>query len=81
MSDRELAQEEADGMEWWNQCSRYERAAWCREAGNARPADAWAAYKRVRDRASMSDAPLGYDLPHEDYYEPYSTSAGPHEPD
>ncbi|SFI01240.1 hypothetical protein [Modicisalibacter xianhensis] len=29
----------------------------------------------------MSDALIGYDLPHADFYEPYSTSAEPHKPD
>lgn len=36
----------AAGMAWWNALSEKQRAEWLSRANSARPADAWAAYKR-----------------------------------
>ncbi|BCH04936.1 hypothetical protein MesoLj131b_69350 (plasmid) [Mesorhizobium sp. 131-2-5] len=47
--DREPTPDEAVGMAWWNSLSEPDRAAWLTRAGSARPADAWAAYKRFGD--------------------------------
>jgi hypothetical protein len=33
------------GIAWWNGLTEAERAAWCRKAGSAVPADAWACFK------------------------------------
>ncbi len=38
--------DEAVGMAWWNRLSSRQRADWLQRARSARPADAWAVYKR-----------------------------------
>ena len=37
--------DEAAGIDWWNDLTERERAAWCSLAGSAVPADAWALHK------------------------------------
>lgn len=45
--DREPTPDETAGMVWWNSLAESDRAAWLARAGNAVPADAWAANKRL----------------------------------
>ncbi|MBF0482213.1 MAG: hypothetical protein HQK82_11160 [Desulfovibrionaceae bacterium] len=40
-----MTEDEANGMAWWNNLSEAQREAWCRVAGSAMPADAWAESK------------------------------------
>ena len=47
--DREPTADEAAGMVWWNTLKEADRAAWLARACSAVPADAWMAYKRLRD--------------------------------
>lgn len=42
---------DADGLRWWNDISRDQRAYWLRQADSARPVDAWNVY-----RASIAGA-------------------------
>jgi len=46
--EREATDDERAGMDWWNALSESERAEWLARAGSAKPADAWAAYKRAK---------------------------------
>lgn len=45
-TDRPPTPDESMGMEWWNHLSEADRAAWCKRAETAVPAEAWAAFKR-----------------------------------
>lgn len=47
--DQEPTPDEAAGMVWWNSLAESDRAAWLARADSAVPADAWAAYKGLRD--------------------------------
>jgi hypothetical protein len=44
--DREPTADELAGIEWWTSISEPRRADWLRMAESAKPADAWAEYKR-----------------------------------
>jgi len=37
------------GMDWWNARSEAARRYWCEQAGSARPADAYAEFRRRHD--------------------------------
>jgi len=54
--EREPTQDERLGMEWWNALSEVARRDWLRRADSARPADAWAAFKRSLEGASKPGA-------------------------
>jgi len=47
--DQEPTPDETAGMVWWNSLAESDRAAWLARADSAVPADAWAAYKGLRD--------------------------------
>ena len=38
--------DQEQGIRWWNGLQEWERRAWMREAGSARPVDAWEEFKR-----------------------------------
>lgn len=42
----EPTDDEQAGIEWWNRQRERERRYWLKVANSARPADAWAAFKR-----------------------------------
>jgi hypothetical protein len=44
--EREPTADELAGIEWWNSMSEPRRADWLQLADSARPADAWAEFKR-----------------------------------
>ncbi len=44
--NREPTADELAGVEWWNSISEPRRADWLQMAESAKPADAWAEYKR-----------------------------------
>jgi hypothetical protein len=48
-SHEQPTDDERAGMDWWNGMTEQQRGAWLETAKSARPADAWAAYKRQRD--------------------------------
>lgn len=47
---REPTADEIAGMRWWNALTEAERSKWLSVAGTAVAADAWAAFKSVRER-------------------------------
>ena len=51
--EREPTADELAGIEWWNSMSEPRRADWLQLADSARPADAWAEFKR----RSLDDQP------------------------
>ena len=44
--EREPTADELAGIEWWSSMSEPRRADWLQLADSARPADAWAEFKR-----------------------------------
>ena len=46
MVNREPTADELAGIEWWSSISEPRRADWLQMAESAKPADAWAEYKR-----------------------------------
>lgn len=44
------ANDEADGIAWWNSLTDRGRGLWLEAAGTATPADAWAYFKTIRDK-------------------------------
>jgi hypothetical protein len=44
--ERKPTADELAGIEWWNSMSEPRRADWLQLADSARPADAWAEFKR-----------------------------------
>ncbi len=43
---REPTEDERDGINWWNSLSEPQRLTWLNAAASAKPADAWAEFKR-----------------------------------
>jgi hypothetical protein len=48
--------DEIHGLLWWNALTHRERAEWLASADSARPADAWATFKRTYPAATTHDA-------------------------
>lgn len=46
MVNREPTAGELAGIEWWSSISEHRQADWLQMAESAKPADAWAEYKR-----------------------------------
>ena len=46
MVNREPTADELAGIEWWHSISEHRQADWLQMAESAKPADAWAEYKR-----------------------------------
>jgi hypothetical protein len=46
--ERQPTPDEQAGMDWWNALTEAERAYWLRTADTATPAEAWDAFKQLR---------------------------------
>jgi hypothetical protein len=46
--DRQPTADEQAGMAWWNSLTEAERAYWLHRADTATPAEAWDAFKQLR---------------------------------
>jgi hypothetical protein len=53
-----MTRDEIDGMDWWNAQTQTTRAIWLQVAKSAVAADAWEAYKAMRDSGQVKPATL-----------------------
>jgi len=56
MVNLEPTADELAGIEWWNAISEHRQADWLQMAESAKPADAWAEYKRRTINAQYEHA-------------------------
>jgi hypothetical protein len=56
---REPSTDELASVEWWNSLSAPRQADWLRLADSAKPAEAWAEYKRRTDERPPEVASVG----------------------